>query len=194
MGRGSGTVAMVALTAGLTLGGCGGGERARDVGAAAERVPQSLVHSPDVYGLGLTGDAALLATDGSRLTITRMPLRGGADVRILRSPELVGGGLRVLSLGASDAVVGATFTPDDDEEGGPRSGLYGGPATGPLRQLEPARKRRPGVYEPRTVDADGDLLFVGAVGEVGRGPSGGVRRCAARTARSSAWICRRRPR
>jgi hypothetical protein len=164
MMRGPGTAVTFGLTAVLGLSACAAERRQRDVSAAAERVPQPLVHSPVpfVEKFALSGDAVLLARkEGSRLTITRLPLRGGAAVRILSLPAL--GGLRVLSLKATDAVAGVTFTPDDDERGGLRSGLYGGAATEPLRELEPVRAETPDAYVPRSVEADGRLLFIGEV-------------------------------
>jgi hypothetical protein len=62
---------------------------------------------------------------------------------------------------ASPRIVGLTVTTADDEQGGPVSGLFAGSATGPVRALEAVRAAGPGRPVPRTVQAEGERLFVG---------------------------------
>lgn len=131
-----------------------------------EAAPRALAAGAE--DAALAGDAALLARlefsqreEQGRFTVSRVPLTGGGSAAtIFRSTPL--GALRILSFAASPAVVGVTATPEDDEQGGPVSGLFGGPAAGPLGVLEPVRAGRPGTPVPREVQADGGRLFVGA--------------------------------
>jgi hypothetical protein len=161
--------------------GCAGrqpGPRAA-VAPAGGPQPRGLA-TGSIERVALAGDAALIARVGvtgssmrSRVTVTRVPLAGsGRSPTTLRWPKPPTGGLRVLSMDASPAAVALTVTTADDEQGGPVSGLFGGPATGPVRELEPVRAADPDTRVPRSVQVDGELLFVGESGSnnMGLGP------------------------
>jgi hypothetical protein len=128
-------------------------------------------------GLALAGNDALLARVGKgepsqrdRVIVTRVPLGGsGEKPTTLPWPDGPTGGLRVLSMDASPRVLGLTVTTADDEEGGPVSGLFGGPTTGPIGELEPVRAASARTRVARSVQADGELLFVDGRSETGRG-------------------------
>lgn len=102
----------------------------------------------------LAGDAVLIVRDDDdgKLAFTRVALKDGSRSTVGRIP-----GATLVSMDASASVVGFTVTDADDEEGGPRSGLYVGPATGPLRLVVPIRDKG---WIPRAVHAEDDVLYV----------------------------------
>lgn len=155
----------VAVLAAVVMAGCGADPPPAAVSAVASAGgghPRGLV-TGFAEGVALAGDAALIGRVGKGgVSVTRVPLAGtGGPPTTLPWPDRPTGGLRVLSMDASPDVLGLTVTTGDDEQAQLVSGLFGGSPTGPVSQLEPVRVAGPGVRIPRSVQVDGELLFVG---------------------------------
>ncbi len=154
----------VAVLAAVMVVGCAADRAPAPAAAAAsagDGKPRGLA-AGFVEGVALAGDAALLARVDRGVSVTRVPLAGaGGSPAALPWPDPPTGGLRVLSMDASPAVVALTVTTGDDEQSQWVSGLFGGPPAGPVSELEPVRVAGQGIRIPRSVQVDGELLFVG---------------------------------
>jgi hypothetical protein len=150
------------------VAGCGGGRTApADAGASAGAGSPRGLLAGGAQGIALAGDVALVAREGGTesspqagLSVIGVPLTGSGGAPATVAWPNRPTGLSVLSMDGSPALVALTATPADDEESGWVSGLFGGPATGPVDELEPVRAAAPGVRIPRSVQVDGSHQFV----------------------------------